>query len=567
MGLTDLVTRARAAARTIAIATILAGLAGCGQVDDALRGYASGRSAALARYPASISDPRARGAIALAVDDFGGLDTDALRTVAVPWKLVAAALVLDDPAGGGVSVEHLRRRLRTFGFLFPREVGDWPATAGPPPAAQDTPLGLSVGMVGRNAPPIRVTAANLGCAACHAGVRYDGHGDPIPDAVWLGSPNTSLDLEAYTRATYHALKSGMGDQPRLLRAVDTLFPGIGVIEKATLRLVILPAARQRMAQIASTGDKPLPFGNGAPGLTNGVAALKLQFHLLDGEVARPEYGFTSIPDLGDRTWRSALLYDGAYAVHGQPRWRPMTGADRTPAHRDALAAIVTFFTVPSMGQSPDRARTRIPAARDVLSFLDSYRAPPFPGPIDPAAARRGAAVYASACAGCHGTYAETPQGPRLDAFPNWRGDVGTDRARTDAVDPAVSAKVKASAYRDIIDAAHTGVYAAPPLSGVWASAPYLHDGSVPTLAQLLGLQPRARRFMVGGHALDLTAVGIRGRVNAQGVYAYPDGYKPFSRPEVIDTAAPGLSNAGHERMQAGLSNAQKRDLIEYLKRL
>lgn len=53
-------------------------------------------SAPLARAPVSGADAFAR-------HDFGAVNFRALDTVAVPWKLVAAALVLDDPQGGEVS--------------------------------------------------------------------------------------------------------------------------------------------------------------------------------------------------------------------------------------------------------------------------------------------------------------------------------------------------------------------------------------------------------------------------------------------------------------------------------
>jgi mono/diheme cytochrome c family protein len=329
-----------------------------------------------------------------------------------------------------------------------------------------------------------------------------------------------------------------------VKAVRKLFPDTGFWEMASLRLFVIPEARARVAALKGAAS-PLPFPNGAPGLTNGVAALKLQLRLIRPGRPAPEYGFVSIPDLGDRTWRSALLVDGAYAPTGQPRWRAIDEADRTAA----------------------QARKAIPAAERVFVFLESYRPPPFPGVIDRERAIRGAEVYARACAACHGAYVEIDGRPRLASFPNWSGDVGTDPARADAFDERLVQAVRASAYRQIVDPAHTGRYAAPPLSGLWASAPYLHNGSVPTLAQFLLLEPRAARFEVGGHRLDLDTVGIAGAVGPDGVYRYPAGYRPWSQPVVIDTARPGLSNAGHVAEVERLSRDDRRDLLEYLKRL
>ena len=109
--------------------------------------------------------------------------------------------------------------------------------------------------------------------------------------------------------------------------------------------------------------------------------------------------------------------------------------------------------------------------------------------------------------------------------------------------------------------------AAPPLSGVWASAPYFVNGSVPTIRHLLEPATRPTRFMVGGHRLDLARLGIAGTATVDGNWVYPEGYQPFSAPVTIDTTKPGFSNAGHEAEVSGLTAAERDALIEYLKLL
>ena len=94
-------------------------------------------------------------------------------------------------------------------------------------------------------------------------------------------------------------------------------------------------------------------------------------------------------------------------------------------------------------------------------------------------------------------------------------------------------------------------YKARPLNGIWATAPYLHNGSVPNLWALL--QPvaqRPARFFVGSREFDPVRVG---QVSEQG-------------PSLLDTSLPGNSNRGH---LAGttLPEADKRALLEYLKTL
>ena len=96
-------------------------------------------------------------------------------------------------------------------------------------------------------------------------------------------------------------------------------------------------------------------------------------------------------------------------------------------------------------------------------------------------------------------------------------------------------------------------YKARPISGIWATAPYLHNGSVPNLYQLL-LPPtqRVTTFYVGSHAFDVEAVG----------YETEHEENTFR----FDTRLPGNSNAGHD-YGTDLSSDERWDLIEYLKTL
>lgn len=529
-------------------------LAACQSAQDLVRGRMTAEPGALDGL-ALAGTSRERGALLFAFGDFGGLDTEAMETVAVPWRLTSAALVLAQTPED-MSRASLRRIMSGYGFLHPETIENWPADAAAPPSVEV--LGITLGVARRSLPPMALQIGNIGCAACHSAPVYDGEGRPELQRVWLGAPSPSIDLESYTRDLFTALRTGLERPDALIDAARRLHPEMSEQEVRTLRLFILPRARDRMARI-DPAEGPLPFSNGLPGATNGVAALKFQHGLLANvpDARSQETGVTSIPHLADRSWRSALLWDGAYGEPGRARFRPMTARDLSPAHRDALAAITAYFTVPIMGVSGQRAHASIGDMQAAWRFLETVRPQPFPGRIDRARAASGQALYARDCASCHGTYAETAAGPRLSGFPNWAGDVGSDPARARSMDPALARRVNASPMRRSISAAHTGVYAAPPLTGLWQSAPYLHNGSVPSLAALLGLEPRPLRFRTGGHAMDLERVGV----------AYPAGYRPWSRPGWVDTREPGLGAAGHAAPFSGLSREEKLDLLEYLKRL
>jgi len=89
--------------------------------------------------------------------------------------------------------------------------------------------------------------------------------------------------------------------------------------------------------------------------------------------------------------------------------------------------------------------------------------------------------------------------------------------------------------------ARIGGYVAPPLDGIWASAPYLHNGSIPTIWHLLTPETRPETFD-------------------------PEGYVPFSQPVILNTSHPGVRNVGHH-FGAALSDADKVALMEFLKQL
>lgn len=442
----------------------------------------------------------ARGAAAFEGAGFGGLSLDALRTHALPWRLVAAALVLDAQARDGrapLARSTLDATLAGFGFFPGAEVANRPI--GVSKSSSELLPGLSYGDLAPLA-GTKIRVANLGCPACHAGVTYRADGTPDPRRIWLGMPNTSIDLETYTLAVFRATRNAVKRPEQLIAAVDALFPDMSWREKQSLRWLVLPLVERRIAELGNI-EKPLPFPNGAPGSTNGVAALKFALGVPLAGNGASDAGVVSIPDLGSRVWRTSLLADGAYAVPGSARQAPMTANGLDDLHLKSLATIMTFFTVPSMGVHPDAALGNIAEAVDVMAFLRSYRPQPFPGSIDKERAEHGRQLFAAQCAACHGRY-DAGLTPHLVEFPNWIGDVGTDGLRAKLFDEPLAAAISRTSYASKIAVGRGGSYAAPPLTGIWASAPYLHNGSVPTLASLLSPDTRPQRFNVGGHALD-----------------------------------------------------------------
>lgn len=516
------------------------------------------RGAAFEEAIAGAESDSERGIVTFAFGDWGALSSDTLRTSAAPWKLANAALALQ-AAGGDVAAAgraDIAAIYRQWGFHSPAVIGNWPATLPEPP--RTGPLGQNVGTALKGWPPIGATLSNIGCAACHASVMYGPDGAPDTSRVWLGMPNGSINLEAYVTALFTALRDHGAPGP-LMAVVAALYPETDWRERLTLRYAILPEFRRVVAERDAEIGRLLPFRASLAGATNGLDSLQNRLGLIPPGTVLTESIFNSVPDLGGRLWRTKLLNSGTYAIPGQDHARTITAADITPAHRAGLAGIIAYFTVPSMGVTEATAEAHIPEALDVTAWMLDYAPQPFPGTVDPGAAALGQALYAARCAECHGRYDNSLTAPALVSFPNWEGDVGTDPERARLLTQTIADAVNDGPYGAHIAARTVTGYTAPPLTGLWASAPYFHNGSVPTLWHLLRPESRPARFMVGGHRLDLARVGID--------LDPPEGYVPWSIPAEVDTTAFGLDNGGHEVGLEAMTEAERDALLEYLKLL
>jgi hypothetical protein len=205
---------------------------------------------------------------------------------------------------------------------------------------------------------------------------------------------------------------------------------------------------------------------------------------------------------------------------------------------------------------------------DVRAYLAALQPPKYPFAIEQGLAERGYSVFQDKCKGCHGTYGEDPRYPnRVVAL----GKVETDPelARFGYADSErFRAWLQQSFYGELSWTAPVLGYIAPPLDGVWATAPYLHNDSVPTLADLLE-SPRRPVFWqlerAGQDApvYDRERVGWTYRTLTQGKSA---AMSWDERNRIYDTTGKGYSKGGHT-FGDELSAEKRRALIEYLKTL
>ena len=202
---------------------------------------------------------------------------------------------------------------------------------------------------------------------------------------------------------------------------------------------------------------------------------------------------------------------------------------------------------------------------DVRAYLATLRPPPYPHPIQRKLAAEGRDVFEAFCSECHGTY-----GPN-ESYPNLiipLEEVGTDPLLWQATAREGLPLVEwfnRSFYGKTARLVPGPGYVAPPLDGIWATAPYLHNGSVPTVEALLDSRKRPtywRRPVTLGE-LDPVALGWKHQVLSHGKADEPDQTR---RKRLYDTSLPGYSNKGHPYGDE-LSDGQRRAVIEYLKTL
>ena len=189
----------------------------------------------------------------------------------------------------------------------------------------------------------------------------------------------------------------------------------------------------------------------------------------------------------------------------------------------------------------------------LLDYLGNTPAPKYPFPIDQALAAKGKPVFDANCMQCH---ASARTGTRI-----LLAEIGTDRGRMDtwskqaAIEANKVVRDMGIERKGLVEEPLIG-YVAQFLDGIWLRAPYLHNGSVPSLRDLL--KPPSQRpqaFWRGYDVYDPANIGFI----MQGPEAERAGTK-------YDTTLRGNGNMGHD-FGTGLPEEDKNALVEYLKTL
>jgi RoxA-like, cytochrome c-like len=342
------------------------------------------------------------------------------------------------------------------------------------------------------------------CMLCHGGRL------PVTGRSMIGMPNTELDMQT------------LYEDARKLTGMKSPFPLLfGMSRGRTNAFIFSLELLRRRNEDLSRRSEPLAFGD-----------------YQDFDLDAPPWWYLK---------KKTALYSDA-SVKG-----------------DFARPIMQF----TMGEpSGEKIRSWENDFKDILAYLKSIEPPKYPFTIDQKLAGEGKEVFEKTCATCHGTYG-APGSPE-DKYPNKQIPlevVGTDPLRLTKLPKEFRAYFKRTwfAGNGISGDDSPKGYVAPPLDGVWASAPYFHNGSVPTIYGVLTQKARPNYFRRIGTPKEYDTQNVGLKVEELPGPAAKD-LPGEARRRVIDTTLPGLGNQGHP-FGFQLSEKEKRQVIEYLKTL
>lgn len=387
--------------------------------------------------------------------------------------------------------------------------------------ALDPPIGFSRAKVG-------VERMSINCAVCHTTrVRL------AKDAelqLYVGGAGNVINIQAYQRFLSNCAADEKFTADNLIPAMDGKV-GLSLPEKALYRFVLIPVVRKQLLrqgeEYAWTRTRPT-WGPGRVDPFNPV-----KFGMLK------------------------LINDGTTGtIDIMPFWNVRAReAQRPPSyHWDGLTTSLRDSVYSSaLGDGMVAREYKPESMTRLIEYARAAKAPPSPHRPDAKAVENGKALFKTHCAECH-----APEGARTGTIiPPW--EIGTDIQRDHMwTGAAVQAYTN---YKVGYDWNFTGFrkmdgYIASTLDGLWITGPYLHNGSVPTLRDLL--KPPAERpaaFVRGGEVVD----------GQNGGFVAPacDPKSPPAEGFCLDTSLVANSNAGHLYGTA-LAPAEKNDLLAYL---
>jgi mono/diheme cytochrome c family protein len=449
-----------------------------------------------------------------------------------------------------------------------KEAGDWVDQFGfirdEHGSREGLPIGISVSNYRpKSGAPSPVPFVGFNCAVCHASKIRVSRGDE--GVLILGMGNPSIDLVAFG----DAIKTSILDQRLTPATVEAAYETKYRRPLSFSDKVMIPIwlTGVRAALVAELPMRDLPFTGkdlrdpdlfpAGPGRNQPMLeTVRFLIH----RTPKPDGGSSKIPSLYGQAHREWAQFDGSL---------------RDPLTRNSLAALGVGASIQNL-QAPIIART----VRETYSFVKNLEGPryvdvfPAYAALDMTRVSRGRAVYQNYCADCHGAPGQKPgewtkgrrQGDVIAAE-----EIGTDPARVsfryyrelaqlvfDFFPPGHPLKPRRTDIRP--NPKDVPGFINAPIESAFSRAPYLHNGSIATLAELINLKQRRAVLYRGANLFDPIDVGLL-------VPDRPDSRQYFR----FDTSRYGNTNRGHDYpwpyRGPGWNEASLRDLLEYLKTL
>ena len=446
--------------------------------------------------------------------------------------------------GSGIPYSIFKVLPRVFRDLLP---GDGYASLGfiYEKDANGNPKDLPVGFSKRN--KMGVDRVFVNCAICHVGTVRD-----TPDSeprIIAGMPSNTVNLEAFTRFLVACVKDERFTAQRLGPEIEK--DGTeDWFNRLALSLVGVSLMRDRLLMVGDRfrflNDEP-EFGPGRFDTFNSPKAL-LNFPL-DKLTPEEKIGVCDFPSVWRQRQREGM-------------WLHWDGNNNSVQERNRSAAFGTGATPPTL----DRDNIKL-----IEEWLKDAASPAYPYAIDQALAAKGEPLYAQYCASCHGRNGADFTGEYVGKVTDI-DKIKTDRWRLDSYsfNLCVNQNTLYAGYEDerFRHFRKTFGYSNQPLDGVWLRSPYLHNGSVPTLRDLLEpSDKRPKEFYRGYSVFDSKRVGfVSGVAEEKGrkFFLYRTRY---AEGQHAGECIPGNGNCGHEGPEYGtsLTPEEKDAIVEFLK--
>jgi mono/diheme cytochrome c family protein len=418
---------------------------------------------------------------------------------------------------------------------------------------------LPVGVSRRNTQGIDRVFVN--CAACHAGSVREAPGKAR--VIYAGMPSNTVDLEGFQKFIFDCAGDPRFTADRLLPEIEAIGGDYDAINTFLMRFYAIPFMRERLLMLKDRFRFILWEPDQGPGRTDTFNPAKtLISYPLEKLETREIVGLCDLPSIwlqGPRRDRNMQLHwDG-----NQPKME----------ERNKNASFGTGAFPPTID---------LKQLQRIEDWLTTKEPPKYPFRIKDELSQLGKPLYDTYCAGCHGRNGRDFSGELVGGVTHI-DEIKTDRHRLDSFTYELSSTLSTiyTGYPWRFRHFHkTFGYANSPLDGVWLRAPYLHNGSVPTLRDLLNpASQRPRIFYRGYDVFDQEKLGFvseEAKFTADGLsIAEPDDphhYFKFETEEKPGGSTPrdrneGNSHAGHEGKAYGteLSDAEKNAIVEYLK--